>query len=290
MANSTSNTTALLTEDVQRILIQPLQAQSKFLSSGPTIVQSAGPVVFPKSQVDDGTGLVFTAENAPIPETTKSFDEINLLPSTMQSVKIITRFSNELARQSVLALDATLQNRLVTDVANKVDSQLFGLGGDGVTTPKGIQALAGATVDNSTSTISFDSLLDCWGTALQNNVSVETTKWVIQPKDVVALRKLKDSSNRYLLQPDSTQQTAGTLFGLPVVVTPRFVDTTDATPKGQLALVDFSQVVYVQDLAPSITVLKERYADYDQSALRVVTRFDLGIFNSKAVTLLKFKR
>ena len=32
-----------------------------------------------------------------------------LLPSTMKTVKTITRFSNELARQSVVALDAALQ-------------------------------------------------------------------------------------------------------------------------------------------------------------------------------------
>ena len=51
-----------------------------------------------------------------------TFDEVTLLPTTMKSVKVLTRFSNELARQSVIALDAALRNRLVTDVANVVDA------------------------------------------------------------------------------------------------------------------------------------------------------------------------
>ena len=49
------------------------------------------------------------------------FDEVMLLPSTMKSVEVITRFTNELARQSVVALDAALRDRLVQDVAKKLD-------------------------------------------------------------------------------------------------------------------------------------------------------------------------
>ena len=39
----------------------------------------------------------------------------------MKSVKTLTRYSNELARQSVIALDATLRERLVRSVADKLD-------------------------------------------------------------------------------------------------------------------------------------------------------------------------
>lgn len=60
-----------------------------------------------------------------------------LLPSTMKSIKVLTRFSNELARQSVVALDAALEARLVRDVAATLDTQLFSDSGDGIATPKG---------------------------------------------------------------------------------------------------------------------------------------------------------
>jgi hypothetical protein len=39
------------------------------------------------------------------------------MPSTLKSLKVLIRFSNELLQQSVIGLDATLKTRLVTDVS-----------------------------------------------------------------------------------------------------------------------------------------------------------------------------
>ncbi len=39
-------------------------------------------------------------------------------------------------------------------------------------------------------------------------------------------------------------------------------------------------------MAPSVTVMSERYADYDQIGIRVVTRYDLGLLQSDAVIVL----
>ncbi len=99
MAVSTASAPELTAEQVQRILVQPLEATSQFLASGPRVPDSAGLVRIPKlggPVTDPG----WTGENELIPERDVSFDEITLLPSTMKSVKVLTRFSNELARQS----------------------------------------------------------------------------------------------------------------------------------------------------------------------------------------------
>lgn len=56
----------------------------------------------------------------------------------MKSVKVLPRFSNELARQSVVALDAALKQRLVRDVAATLNKQLFSASGGGIATPKGM--------------------------------------------------------------------------------------------------------------------------------------------------------
>src|SRR5699024_842371 len=45
-------------------------------------------------------------------------------------------------------------------------------------------------------------------------------------------------------------------------------------PEGRAALVDMSRVAVARDLAPTVKVLTERYADYDQQAIRVVARYD----------------
>lgn len=285
MAQSTANSPELTQEQVSRVLVQPLEAASVFLAAGPRIFDTAGPLRLPKMGgpiTDPG----WTGENEQIPERDADFDELALMPSTMKSIKVITRYSNELARQSVVSLDAALRARLVGDVATKVDTQLLSASGDGVTTPKGLFAYSGVQNVAVGGALSLDHLLDAWGLALAANVNMGALKWVLTPRDFVKLRKLKDGDQRYMLQPDPTQDGVFRLFGAPVIVTKRVPDTTGGTPTGRAALVDFSQIAVARDLAPSVKVLTERYADFDQQALRVVTRYDAAPMNPEAIVTL----
>ena len=61
---------------------------------------------------------------------------------------------------------------------------------------------------------------------------------------------------------------------------------TNKLPLGKAILADMSQVVVVRDIAPSVTVLSERYAEFDQQAIRVVTRYDLGLLHPAGVIVL----
>ena len=95
---------------------------------------------------------------------------------------------------------------------------------------------------------------------------ITPTHWLISGADYYALSKIKDTDGRYLIQPDLTAEGRKVLFGVPVIVTNKLVT-------GKAALVDFTNVAVVRDLAPSVTVLSERYAEYDEQAIRVVTRY-----------------
>ena len=66
MAVSTGTATALIQSQVQSLLVQPLEAQSKFLAAGPRIFDTAGPIRIPK--LGPATTQAFVAENAQIPE------------------------------------------------------------------------------------------------------------------------------------------------------------------------------------------------------------------------------
>lgn len=175
---------------------------------------------------------------------------------------------------------------MVGDVAAKLDTQFFSAGGDGVTTPRGLFNLPGTQSVSVGGALSYDVLLDAWGKALGANVAMSSLKWVMTPGDFVGLRKIKDAGGKYVMQPDVTQDGVFRLFGSPVVVTSRVPNTTGDKPTGRAALVDFSQVVVARDLAPSVTILKERYADYDEQAIRVVSRYDVGALNPEAVVVL----
>lgn len=105
---------------MQRILVQPRETASAFLASGPRVVDTNGsPVRVPRrGGPADPSGH---AENELINEVEGDCDEVTLLPATMKSVKVLNRYSDELARQTVVALDAALRGRLVRDVAAKID-------------------------------------------------------------------------------------------------------------------------------------------------------------------------
>lgn len=287
MVHSTASTPELTAEQVQRILVQPLADKSVFLAAGPRIFDSSSEVRIPKLGgpiTDPG----WTGENEQIPERDADFDEVTLLPSTMKSVKVLTRYSNELARQSIVSLDATLRDRLVTDVANKLDAQFLGDAGDGLTTPRGLFAYEDVQTLGVDAPLDLDVLLTAWGMALSANVNMAALKWVLTPREFVALRKVKDTSDRYLLQADPTADGVFRLWGAPVIVTGRIPDdeTVPETPTGRAALVDFSQIAVARDLAPSVKILDQTFGDYDQQAIRVVARYDAAPLNPEAIVTL----
>ena len=276
--------TELTAEQVQKILVQPLETASVFLSAGPRIFDTAGPLRIPKAP--GASDVSFVGENEQIPEVNPNFDVVSLLPSTMKSLKTLTRYSNELARQSVVALDQALKDRLVADVAAKLDAQLLGASGDGTTTPKGLFAWAGTQNVAVNGALTLDHLLTAWGLALSANVNMGSLKWVLTPGDFVALRKVKDTTGQYLLQVDPTADGVFRLWGAPVIVSARIPNTTGASPTGRAALVDFSQIAVARDAAPSVKILDQTFGDRDQQAIRVTARYDSAPLNPEAVVTL----
>ena len=213
---------------MQRILIQPLEIASTFLASGPRIFDTANQIRIPKLAAGTTPGWHGEAED--ITEDDVDFDEVVLLPSTMKSIKVLTRYSNELARQSVVALDQTLKDRLVGDVARVLDAQLYSASGDGVTLPRGMFAWTGTQTHAVDGELSIDDLHDAEGAALAENVDPVRMRWFMRSREFIGLRKLKDNQGRYLIQPDPTEAGAYRLLGRGVTITNRIPDTTAATP------------------------------------------------------------
>lgn len=284
MAVSTTTATELTREQVANLLVKPLEEAARFLAAGPRIFDTSETLRIPK--LGAPTVVSWVGENELIPEGNPDFDEVVLLPSTMKSVKTLTRYSNELARQSVVNLDAALRDRLVTDVAAKLDAQFFGAGGDGITTPQGLFAWTGTQNIAVGGLLTLDHLLDAEGLALAANVDPAGMRWLLTSRELVRLRKVKDTQGRYVIQPDVTAQGGYTLFGHPVIVSNRVPDTTGGTPTARAALVDFSQVAVARDLAPTVKILDQTFGDFDQQAIRVVARYDAKPLNPAAVVKL----
>lgn len=285
MPASTATAPELTQEQVVKLLIKPLTARSVFLAAGPRIFDTDGNQVRIPTLVSM-TDPAWHGENELITEVEADFGEITLLPSTMKSVKSLTRFSNELARQSVVSLDAALRDRMVADVADKLDSQFLSASGDGITTPKGIFAYTGVQTLAVGGALTLDHLQDAEGLVLAANVDPARVRWFLTSRDFVALRKGKDTTGRYLIQPDPVEGGAYRLLGHGVTVTNRLPDTTGTTPTGRALLADMSQIAVARDLAPSVKILDQTFGDYDQQAIRVVARYDAAPLNPEAIVKL----
>lgn len=283
---STATAPELTAEQVQRILVAPLEEASRFLAAGPRVFDTDGSQVrIPK--LGGPTDPSWHGENEQISEVDVEFDEIVLLPSTMKSVKTLTRFSNELARQSVVALDAALRDRLVKDVASKLDTALIASTVTDGTQPTGLLNYTGTQQITGVGAISLDHLHDAEGLALAANVDTGKLRWFMRPETLMAVRKLKDGQQRYQLQPDPTVTSGYTLLGHPVTVTSRIPTAGTTTVTTAAVLADFSQIAVARDLAPSVKVLDQTFGDYDQQAIRVVARYDAGPLNAEAVVILR---
>lgn len=277
MALNSTNTPELTAEQVSTILTKPLEAESRFLAAGPRIFDTAGPLRVPTLPSSAGESLAFVGQGEQIPEQDYDFGEVQLMPSTMKSVKVLTRFSNELSRQSVVALDSVLQARMVADVAARLDAQFLGATGDGITTPRGLFAWAGTQDLAVTGELSLDSILEAQGLALASNVNPDGLALFIRSEDYMAVRGQKDADGHYLVQPDAQ---AG---GLVVPLLGARVFVTNRVPAGRAALVDMSRVAVARDVAPQVKILDQTFGDTDEQAIRVVTRLDVAPLTPEAV-------
>lgn len=275
MVNSTATANSLIEEQVSSLLVEPLEAASVVLAAGPTVFNSSEPLRI--NTLTDGFTPSWVAENEQIPDDgAAAFGEIKLMPNNRKSIKKIIRVSNELIRQSAVGVSAVLQQRLVKDVANDLDNALLlGTGADdtvtGLVNQPGIDTAALSTTDT-------DPYLDAL--ALAASKEVTPNRWIINGSDFYELRKLKDNNARYVLQSEVAGDTTYSLFGVPVTV-------TNKLPRGKAILADMSTVAVVRDIDPQVTILSERYADYDQVGIRVTTRYDMGLIRPEGVIVLE---
>ena len=274
MVETTATNPELLQEQVARILIQPLEAASVVLAAGPRIFDTASPLRIPK--LVSSTEPSWIGEGELIPEHDVDFDEVTLMPTNRKSVKTLIRFTNELLRQSVIGLDSVLKERLVSDVARKIDDAfLTGDGADGSVTgivnQPGVQS---AVLDASEP----DSLLDAL--ALAHAAEVAPNRWFLSGADFFSVRKIKDTSGKYVLESDLTTDATHRLFGVPVTV-------TNKLPAGTAVLANMAEVAVARDTNPTVKILDQRYAEFDEQAIRVTARYDLGLLRPEGVVVLK---
>ena len=90
--------------------------------------------------------------------------------------------------------------------------------------PTGLLSYTGTQELTAVGSPTLDDLHDAEGLALAANVYSVRLVWLMPSRDFVNIRKLKDSSQRYQVQPDPTEAGAYRLLGHRVSVTNRIPD------------------------------------------------------------------
>jgi len=294
MAEGTTNNNSaiaapeLLAEDVKRILIQPLVKQSVFLASGPTIFDGNGsPIRIPKQAppIDPA----WTGENEAVTESNPNFDEVTLLPTSMKSVATLVRVSNQLIRQSVVSVSQALEQRIVRDIANKLDATLIASATTDGTVPTGILNYSGIQTLSVGGALGLDNVLDALALAEAAYVNTSNLRFFMRGETLNVLRKIKTATsyNSYVLNADPANPGKFTVFGIPVTITNDIpVTGTTGSKVTKAVLADMSQVAVGRDLNPSVTIDTSRYLEYRQVAILAEARLDAAPMNAQAVIRL----
>jgi HK97 family phage major capsid protein len=278
MSLDTSTNSTLTRAAVQSTLILPLHEQSTYLSLGLPIFTSQGePIKVPSLSTLGTPGYV--AEGSAIPTVEATTSEITLLPSTVQSVKVITKMTREIVRQSVVNVESIFSTKLVSDVSRILDAALWnGSGSNGA--PTGMANFANVTVTGTAAgTLIADDLLEMQEDAMAAFVMPDRMTWAMSPANFTRIRKFTDNYGSRVLQPSLAAGAPPTLLGSPYVVTTHIPDST-------ILLFDRSQVAVGMDDRASVTVLSELYAGTDEVGIKVTARYDTAALNPKAVVKL----
>lgn len=194
---------------------------------------------------------------------------------------VLTKISVSLVNNSAFDVAGYVISKMATAVGEFLEQELL-LGADdklkGIVNSKNIVTTAAAA-------ITADELID-----LQSAIKKRFRgqgRFILNPKTLNALRKLKDNDGKYLLNPDIRTGFGYTLLGSPVEES----DVMPAMEEGKMAIAfgDFSglYVKFTEQL--ELQVLREKYAT--QHALGVVgwIEVDSKIVEPQKIAILKMK-
>jgi len=281
----------LTPERVIPILFEPLAAASVVLQATPTerIFDADGgaPVRIPRI-ASLALADPWRSENTLIAEVDPVYDELVLLPTSLKSLKVLHRLSNELARNSVGNVEDLIGDAFIRAIAREVDRAF--LVGDGASnTVTGLANETGVQTIAAVGTPTIDDLYDAEAKLLAANGDPETAAWFMAPRSFSTLRKQRadGATGAYLMQPDPTQAGRMSLLGYPIYTTTQIpINGGAGTNESRIILADMAQIAVGRDLEPRLDVLRETYGNWDQVALRVVARMDIGALNAEAIIVL----
>ena len=278
----------LVPEEWGQTLITSLVSQSPVLGLARSFVTSAGDKLhFPVVTFDAATAplnqpnlkAAAIAEAGTYAETEDTVSEVQFSSFKYGTV---ARASDELIRDSLFPIDSLIREQAVKTLGYTIGTVVAT--GTGSSQPQGYNNASISTTAASSTAIAADELI-----AVQHSIGVPyraNAQWVMSDSALQAVRKLKDSNNRYLLQWDYAAGQPQTILGKPVTVDP-FLPAV-ATGAKHTVYGDFNAGFGVRRVAGiNIRTLVEQYALTGQIGWRIDVSLDSRLLDPAALAVYK---
>tara|TARA_A100001035_G_scaffold100485_1_gene78686 strand:- start:214 stop:1830 length:1617 start_codon:yes stop_codon:yes gene_type:complete len=214
-----------------------------------------------------------------VTESTGAFDTVNLTPKT---VGCFSKFSRLMEMQALPEVESLLRGDMIEAIAQKID--LTAINGSGSSNqPTGILQTTGigsVALATNGAAASVDNLIDLKGEVAVDSADQATAGFLINAKVEKALSKLKDSDNRYLLDPYASYLGEASLCGRRVVTSNNVPSNLTKGSGSNLSAIiygDFSQLMIA--MFSNVEVLVDPYSDFASGkvGIRALASFDIGI-------------
>ena len=222
------------------------------------------------SYVDDLTSADATAQK--------------LLSVTLEGymIRVPVKVSQQLLDNSQVDLIAYLVRRIGDTLAAKIEKEfLIGTSGKVVGLAGGVTQTVTAA---SATAVTTDELIDVQDAV--PDIYQANSIWIMHPKTRTAIRKLKDSENRYLLNIDFNAKWGYSLLGKPVYA-------SDAMPEPAAG----AKTIFYGDMSGlaciirglRVKVLNERFADENAIGIYGFAEIDAKVENAQKISALTMK-
>lgn len=253
------------------VVVERLAPQSVLLTAGPRLfTMSSDEMRVPK--IATGATVSMVAENAEITASDIVFEAAALVARKLAG---LVRASNEWLSDAIPDARTVVEQNLMRELGIKLDQQFFV--GDG-TPPNLSGILDWSGVTATPGTASLDDLAAAIARveaafAAPNAIFLSPENWA-----AVRAERVDGATGAYHLQPDTSAAARPVIFGVPVYITPHVGDSIIVADMRYIA-------VGVRDRW-NVHYDPYRYSEFDQSAIRVTSRWAIAPLHVEAVQVI----
>lgn len=265
MSMYTSDLKAISPDQIEQLIVQPVEAASVALQAATLVTTGATRTKIPRVTADPSASWV--AEGEEIGTTDPTVDDITVTPEKLAGLVVV---SNEAAEDTSPAAADMIGDGLSRDIAKKLDAAFFGSSPSGSVQPEGLEDLDGVTEIEAGA--AWEDL-DPFAAAMSNTEGhgLTVSHFVANPADALALAQLKESSAsiRPLLGADATSVTRRLIQGVPLLV-------SSAVTPGTIWGIPQQRAVVVRRTDVNLDVDTSAYFTSYRTAIRAVMRVGFG--------------